>query len=189
MKLIKNVFIKLIRGGFTDRVLFIDNVPEDMFYEMKHPRIAVGKGMEQHWEADLSSPKIPTLYEEIKLSETGDGGLVFEMDNEHAKNRYLALDRYIKMTMPNNVVPVEPVIYSTDPTDPRAPALALSQVPRLVLPSLSPSDGKPSVEGDASTSLDVESIKREAVEAYKAEEDAKVKARMAKARESRAIKQ
>ena len=92
------------------------------------------------------------------------------------------------MSLPNNVLPVEPVIYSTDPTDQRAPALALSQVPRLVLPALSPSDGKPSVAGDASPSLDVEAIRQAAVAEYKADQEAKTKERMAKAREARTLK-
>lgn len=187
-KLISNVLIKLIRGGFTDRVLFIDNVPEDMFYEMKHPRICVGKGMEQHWEADLSKPKEPTLYPEINLSQTGDGGLVFDLDNEQSKHRYLALDRYMKMTLPNNKVPVEPIINAVDPTDTRSAALALSQVPRVVLPALSPSESKETVAGSTTVSLDVEAIKKQAIAEYEAEKKAEISERMAKAREARTLK-
>lgn len=188
MKLV-NVFIKLARGGFSDRVLFIDNVPFDLFYEMKYPRKGEGEGLAQHWVPDTSKEKIPTLHEELQLSQTGDGGIVFNMDNEPAKHRYLALDRYMKMNLPNNKVPVEPIIYAQDPTDPRSPALELSKVPRVVLPTLSPSASQDTVVGSATASLDVEAIKKAAVAEYQAEESAKAKERMAKAREARAIKQ
>lgn len=189
MKLISNVLIKLIRGGFTDRVLFIDNIPESMFYEMKHPRICVGKGMEQHFEADVTAEKIPTLHDEIQLSQTGDGGLVFDLDNENSKHRYLAVERYIKMNHPTNSVPADPVINAIDPTDTRSPALALSQVPRVVLPTLSPSVSKDTVVGGATASLDVESIKKAAIEEYEMKQKEENKERMAKARESRRVKQ
>lgn len=189
MTMLNNVLIKLVRGGFTDRVLFIDNVPEEMFYEMKHPVHCVGKGAEQHYEPDMTKEKIPTLYEEIKLSQTGDKGLVFDLDNENSKARYLALDRYIKMSYPNNKVPVDPVINALDPTDTRSPALALSNVPRVVLPALSPSESKETVAGSAIASLDVESIKKQAVAEYQAEEKKKVSERLAKAREARAVHQ
>lgn len=189
MKLIQNVLIKIIRGGFTDRVLYIDNVPEDMFYEMKHPKIAVGKGMEQHWELDMTQPKVPTLHDEITLSQTGDGGLVFDLDNEQSKNRFAVLDRYMKMTFPNNKVPAEPIINAVDPTDTRSPALALSQVPRVVLPALSPSEAQAPVAGSTTASLDVEAIKKAAIEEYENQKKAEVTERMAKARESRTIKQ
>ena len=184
MKVLNNVLIKLIRGGFTDRVLFIDNVPEDMFYEMQFPRICLGKGQEQHYEPDLTQEKIPTLYPEITISQTGDGGLVFDLENEGSKHRYLALDRYIKSVFPNNKLPAEPIVYSTDPQDQAAPALALSQVPRVVLPALSP-------VGSATASLEtdnLEEIKKQAVDEYKQQQKEEMAARMAKARESRTVK-
>ncbi len=188
MKLI-NVFIKLIRGGFTDRVLFIDNVPEEMFYEMRHPRKCVGEGQAQHYIDDVTQPKIPTLYPELQLSQTGDGGIVFDMENEHGKNRYLALNRYIKSVYPNNKVPAEPMVYSVDPMDSASPALAVEKLPRVVLPVLSPSESQDSVIGGATASLDVEAIKKQAVEEYQAEEKKKASERMANARAARAVKQ
>ena len=188
MKLI-NVFVKLIRGGFTDRVLFIDNVPEEMFYEMRHPRKCVGEGQAQHYIDDVTQPKVPTLYPELVLSLTGDKGIVFDMENEHGKNRYLALNRYIKSVYPNNQVPPEPMVYSVDPMDSASPALAVEKLPRVVLPALSPSDSKESVAGGATASLDVEAIKKAAIEEYQAEEKLKTSERMAKAREARAVKQ
>lgn len=187
MKILNNVLIKLIRGGFTDRVLFIDNVPEDMFYEMQYPRICLGKGQEQHYEPDLSKEKVSTLYPEITVSQTGDGGLVYDLDNEGSKHRYLALDRYIKSVFPNNKLPAEPVVFSADPQDSSAPALALSQVPRVVLPTLSPVGGA-TASLNESPVLDVEAIKAQAVEEYKQEQKAIMDERMAKAREARTIK-
>ncbi len=190
MKVLNNVLIKLIRGGFTDRVLYIDNVPEEMFYEMQYPRICVGKGLEQHYEPDMSKEKIPTLYPELSLSQTGDKGIVFDLDNEHGKNRYLALDRYLKQVYPSNKLPAEPMVNSTDPMDSGAAALQLSQIPRVVLPALSPSESQDSVAGEATAAgFDVEEIKRKAVEEYKAQENAEVKERMEKARAARSVKQ
>ncbi len=183
-----NVMVRLIRGGFTDRVLYIDNVPADMFYEMKHPRICVGKGQEQHYESDLSKEKVPTLYPEISLSQTGDGSIVFELDNEHSKARYLALDRYVKSVFPNNKLPAEPVVFSTDPMDQSAPALELSKVPRVVLPALSPSVAETTVVGGTTAFLDVDAIKKAAIEEYEAQKKEEMKERMAKTREARHVK-
>ncbi len=189
MKYLNNVLIKLIRGGFTDRVLFLDNVPEDMFFELQYPRICVGKGAEQHYEADTSKEKIMTLYPELVRSQTGDGGIIFDIENEQSKARFLALNRYIKSVYPNNKLPAEPVVNSVDPMDSAAAALQVSQIPRVVLPALSPSESQDSVAGEAiASALDVEEIKRKAVEEYKAEEDAKVKERMEKARAARSVK-
>lgn len=182
MKMLTNVLIKLIRGGFTDRVLYIDNVPEDMFYEMRHPRIVKGEGSQQAWVPDMSQPQVPTLYEELKRSQTGDNGIVFDMDNEQSSQRYKQLDRYLKSVYPNTKLPAEPVVNSTDPMNSAAPALQLSQIPRLVLPSLSPSEPKPSEVGSTTSSLDVDAIKREAVEQYKEQQREEAKERMAKAR-------
>jgi hypothetical protein len=187
MKMLNNVLIKLIRGGFTDRVLFIDNVPEEMFYEMQYPRKCEGVGQAQHYVADTSKPKVPTLYGELSESQTGDKGIVFNLENENAKNRYLALDRYIKSVYPNSKVPAEPIVNSLDPMDSSAPALALSQVPRVVLPALSPVGGTTASSNDA-PALDVDEIKKQAVEEYKKAKEDEVKERMASARAARNVK-
>lgn len=189
MKLLQNVLIKLIRGGFTDRVLYIDNLPEEMLYELQYPRICVGEGQAQHYIPDTKQPKVMTLYPELRLSQTGDNGIVFDLENEHGKNRFLALDRYIKGMYPFNKLPAEPVVNSTDPMDQAAPALELSKIPRVVLPTLSPSDSKESVVGSTTASLDVEAIKKQAVAEYEAQQKAEAKERMAKARAGRAVKQ
>ncbi len=189
MKLISNVLIKLIRGGFTDRVLYIDNLPEEMLYELQYPRICVGKGLEQHYEPDMTKERVMTLYPELTVSQTGDKGVVFDLDNEHGKNRFLALDRYIKTSYPNNRVPAEPAVNSVDPMDSGAAALQLSQIPRVVLPILSPSESQDSVIGGTiASTLDVEAIKKQAVDDYKAQQDAEVKERMEKARAARSVK-
>lgn len=185
MKLLNNVLIKLIRGGFTDRVLIVDNVPEDMFYEMKHPRICIGEGDKQHYVDDTKQEKVATLYPELRLSQTGDKGIVFDMENEHAKNRYLTLDRFIKMSFPHNRVPAEPIVNSIDPMDQSAPALELSKVPRVTLPALSPSGSQEPVVGSVTASLDVEAIKKQAIAEYEAKKKEEAKERMATARASR----
>ncbi len=189
MKLLQNVLIKLIRGGFTDRVLFIDNLPEEMIYELQYPRICVGEGQAQHYVPDTKQAKVMTLYPELHLSQTGDGGIVFDLENEHGKNRYLALDRYIKGMYPFNRLPADPVVNSVDAMDSGAAALELSKIPRVVLPALSPSESKETVAGSTTASLDVDAIKKAAIAEYEAEQKAEAKDRMAKARAGRAVKQ
>jgi hypothetical protein len=183
MKMLNNVLIKITSGGRGDLVLFVDNVPEELFYEMRHPRKAVGTGQQQHWEPDLDKPQVPTLYEELHLSQTGDKGIVFDLDNNQARSRFQQLDRYIKSMTPPHETPVEAIPYAMDPTDASSPALALSQVPRAVLPSLSPREPKDSLrDSGAATSLDVEAIQKKAVADYL---DQQNKERMAKVREAR----
>ncbi len=187
MTLLNNVFVKLMRGGATDRVMYIDNVPEEMFYSYKHPLECVGKGQEQHWEYNTTKDKVRTLHEEIKLSQTGDGGLVFDLDNEPSSQRYLTLMRYIKMTYPVNQQIPEAISYAVDPKDTKSPLIALSQVPRVVLPALSPGVSKDTLAGgttpsiESASSVDVEQIKKDAIAAYQQEQ----KDKMAKAREAR----
>ena len=185
MTLLKDVFIKLMRGGATDRVLFIDNIPAEFFYSMKHPVECVGKGQEQHWETNFSKDKIQTLHEEIKLSQTGDGGLVFDLDNEPATQRFLALMRFIKMKYPPNQQIPEAVSYAVDSKDTKSPLIALSQVPRVVLPVLSPSEAQASVSGEPTPALDVEAIKKEAVREHEENRKKELAAKMAKARSGR----
>ena len=186
MDILSNVLIKLTRGGFTDRVLYLDNVPAEMFYEMRYPMICKGEGLKQAYVPDSARPKELTLYEELKRSQTGDDGIVFDLDNEQAKHRYMILNRYIQSVYTNRNVPVDPVINSTDKSNTAAPALALSQVPRVVLPVLSPAEPISSVPGDTTASMktsliDKDKLKKEAIEEYKQEQ----RARMAKAREAR----
>lgn len=186
-KLLKNVLIKLMREGFTDRVIYIDNVPEDLFYEMKHPKkITLRDNQPQTamWTPDLEKDKIPTLKDHIKLSQTGDKGLVFNIGNENARILYAAVERYIKTMDPLNNT--EPIVYSQDPSNSAAPVLALSEVPRVVLPVLSPSE-KTSDAGKATLDLnDMKAkLKAEIMSELEAEKKAKASERMAKARAAR----
>ena len=193
-KLIKNVLVKLIMGGSTDRVLFIDNIPEELFYEMRHPKkvaMVNDNPNTQYWTEDKTKEKIPTLYEEIALSQTGDGGLVFNMENNNAKSRWESVTRYITSHYPSNKVPPKAVPFATSPKDPRSPALALSEVPRVVLPVLSPSVNSVAVDTTADSApaaLDVEAIKAQAIKEYEAKKKAEATERMAKARAARASK-
>lgn len=186
MDVLKEVFIKLMRGGATDRVLYIENVPAEFFYSMQHPIICVGQGAQQHWERDMSSGKVRTLHEEIKMSLTGDGGLVFNLDNEPSTQRYLALMRYIKSKYPPNQLVPEAVSYAVDPKDTKSPLIALSQVPRVVLPVLSPTESQDSLSSNSTTSnLDVEKIKADAIKEHEAEKKRKFAEKMAKVRAGR----
>ncbi len=195
MKLLKNVLIKLTKGGYVDRVMFLDNVPEDYFYHMAHPRVCVGQGQQQHWEADSSKEKIPTLHEELRLSQTGDGGIVFDMDNEQALSRWATLHRHIVASFPYGQKITEPAPYAMDPSDPRSMPLPQERIPRAVLPVLSPPTGvqaNPSevtqVAGTKETALtlDVEAIKAQAIAEYQESQKEEARARMAKAREAKA---
>jgi hypothetical protein len=185
MKMLNNVLIKMTTGGRVDLVLYLDNVPEDMFYEMRHPRKCAGEGSQQHWEPDTSKPMIPTLYEELHLSQTGDNGIVFDLDNEQARARFQRLDRYVKSMYPANQVPPEAVPYAMDPTDSRSPALALDRVPRVVLPSVLSPRGDEPLRAPVTTP-DLEKIKAEAGAA--AIEQYKMEVRMQAVRDAKAKK-
>jgi hypothetical protein len=179
MKMLNNVLVKMTSGGRCDLVLYVDNVPFDMFYEMKHPRKCVGQGQQQHWEADTDKPMVPTLHEELRLSQTGDKGIVFDLDNEPSRARFTRLNRYIKQMFPPNQILPEAIPYAVDPTDPSSPALALSQVPRVALPSLSPRGDEPLRESSAASALDLEAVKKQAVADYLEQQN---KDRMARVR-------
>ena len=189
-KLLKDVLIKLNRGGMTYRVLLVDNIPESLFYDYKHPRkinMVNGQPHTQHWVADTEKPKVRTLKEHIKESQNGDGGLVFNMENTNSKDLYNAVDRYITTHYPSNKVVPKAVINAVDPTDKRSQPLALKDVPRVVLPVLSPSASADAGDTTAAldSSSDIEAVKRQAVEEYKAAQKAKAIEKMAKARAAR----
>lgn len=185
MKLLQNVLIKVIRGGFTDRVIYVDNLPEDLIYESKHPMKIEGQGPNQHWVPDFEQPKVMVLREHIYRSQTGDDGVVFDLDNIQSTNHYLAVKKYVDSVNGNARTPFDPVVNSVEPSRPAAPALSLDKIPRVVLPVLSPAGVPSPVTGgttdSSATTLDVDSIKRQAVAEYKAEQSEK----MAKARASR----
>ncbi len=129
----------------------------------------------------MDKAKVPTLYEELHLSQTGDGGIVFDLDNNGSKDRLTRLNRYIKSMFPANQVPPEAIPYAVDPSDPSSPALALSQVPRVVLPSLSPRGEEP-LRGGNPPALNVEDIKKQAVAEYLEQQN---RERMAKVRSAK----
>lgn len=194
MKLLKNVLLKLSRGGSTDRVIFVDNLPEDLLYSMQYPKVVALMRKDdtrtQYWTSDTTKPKVMTLHEELKKSPVGDDGIVFNMDNNNAKDRWKAVDSYIKANYPSGKLPPAPKPYSVDPTDPRSAVLPLSEIPRIVLPVLSPSDSSDAGNASAGDSksesiVDLDAVKKQAIEEYKKEQKAKASERMAKARAAR----
>lgn len=196
MKLLKNVLLKLSRGGVTDRVIYVDNLPEELLYSMQHPMAVKeaikGDNKSQYWTRDTDAPKEMLLHEELKVSPIGDGGIVFNMENNNAEARWKIVDNYIKANFKGNKLPPAPVPYSINPQDPRAATLPLSEIPRIVLPVLSPV-GSPTADKqlarDSSNSeLSLESIKQQAIEEYKAEKKKQAKEKMAKARAARTSK-
>ena len=182
--MLESVLIKVTRGGRTDRILGIENVPSEMFYEIKHPRKCVGEGQAQHWVDDTDKPMQPTLYPELTLSQTGDKAIMFNLDNEQSLQRYLALDRYIRSVYPSNKVIPQPVVNSVDPKNTATGPLASSDVPKVVLPALSPSADE-AVAGSATRTLDVDAIKKAAIEEHEAAKKVEASERMAKARAAR----
>lgn len=181
-KLLKDVLITLTKAGRTDRVLIIDNIPESLFYELRFPLICVGQGANQNWQPDLKAGKEMKLFEELRLSQTGNGSIVFDMDNEQSLMRWGAVYSYIRNTYPHSKVLPQAVENSVDPKNLAAGPLALKDVPRVVLPVLSPSDLNRPVADGTPESLRIAEIKKQAVDEYKAAEEAKIKERMAKVR-------
>jgi len=142
MKLLKNVLLKMSRGGRTDLILYVDNLPEDYLYEMAYPIMYVGKGRENHKEPDLSKPKTPTLRLGVTDSLTGDKGILIDMDREQGQTIWATIDRYIHQMTPPNQRLQAPVANSVQPSKASAAPLPLDKIPRAVLPVLSPPSGE-----------------------------------------------
>lgn len=184
-KLLKNVLLKLARGGHGDRVLFVDNIPEDLFYEMRHPRKVLNQDGKQQWVPDTDKAKVPTLKEHLSLSQTGDGGIVIDLDRIQAGEIWKVVDRYMRSVYPASEKLPVPVSYAQDPTHTASPPRPLSEIPRVVLPVLSPTEQSVAGSAPSTSTVDVEAIRRQAVEDYKKERTViAAKAREAKARKA-----
>jgi len=138
MKLLNEVLVKLSRGGWTDRVLYISNLPEHLLYDMRHPMKYVGVGVNNRKEPDLSKDKIATLKEGLRMSPSNDNGIIIDTDREHGQTIWKNVWNYVRqMTPPGKIMP-EPKVNSIEPSDPKAWPLPFDQIPRAVLTVLSP---------------------------------------------------
>ena len=183
MKLLKNVLIRLAVGGRVDKVLYIDNLPEELLYEMQFPRKYVGKGIENHKEPDLTKDKVATLRLGLTDSPTGDKGIVFDLEREQGQTIWGKVEAYIKSMTPRGELPIAPVIYSQEPDKQSAPALDLDKIPKAVLSVLSPPTAgavvAPVAVGAGASPIQ---SKADIIAEYKEQESVKRKEAMAKVR-------
>lgn len=187
MKLLKNVLIKLVLGGRTDQVLYIDNLPEELLFEMQFPTKYVGKGIENHKEPDLTKDRVPTLRLGLTHSQKDDKGIVFDLEREQGQAIWTKVQEYITSMTPKGELPVKPITNSVDNSKSSSPRLSLDKIPKAVLSVLSPPSAGAEVAPvavGAGASPTTQS-KEEIIAEYKAGESEKRKSAMAKVRASK----
>lgn len=146
MEVLKNVLIKEVDGSrLGDKVFIIDNLPKSLLYKQAIKLMVDFTTPQQNlvpeFQLDERGRKIPTgaktdeLLPGIELSQTGDGGYVFFVQNNEGKMRLADIDRYLQATMPvSERVPVR-IPYSSQPGTLSASPRPLDQLPRVVLPA------------------------------------------------------
>lgn len=134
MKLLKDVFIKVMWGGRPDSAFIVDNLPWDMVYRMEYPRaINKEKGV---FEPDTTAEKVETLLPGISLSQTGDGGLMFDAHNQESKLRLKTIDDYIRSVWDYKKPLPQRVPNAIQPSNSGSSPLPISMIPRVTLPVL-----------------------------------------------------
>lgn len=136
MKLLKDVFIKVMWGGRPDTVFIVDNLPADMIYRLEHPR-KINKESKVY-EPDVEADKVSTLLPGITLSQTGDGGFVFDATNNESKQRLKTIDDYVRSTWDYKKPLPQRVPNAIQPSNSASGPLPLALIPRVTLPVLAP---------------------------------------------------
>ncbi len=173
MEYLKNVLIKEANG--PDMVMIIDNLPKDLIYRQARklvpvPRYALDyspfdpKLVEAYTLRDETMPDEPRnrrvtgemvdeLLPGIEHSQSGDGGYVFFVEYNEAKERLAAIDRYLREKMgPTAHIPAR-VHYSSQPGSFIAPPKPLNLIPRVELPEVVAPVSPPTVEVKASAAV------------------------------------
>lgn len=188
MEMIKDALIKeALSGG--DRVFIVEELPKELLLR-KIPKVKLsnyGDTVEQIPDEFTDEP-----IDGVRLSQTGDGGFVFDGYNNTSKGVLETIDRYIMSRLPNNARKPVRTHYCTRPGDPASPAKPLSQVLRVTF------DAPPATQVVAQASLpNIEELKAQlmaeilpiavakAEETVKAKTAAAAKTRMAKVRDAK----
>jgi hypothetical protein len=138
----KEVLVKVITGSGCDRVLVIENLPKRFIFEkvqkMAPLFVQNSAGMKIATEASIPvfGEYEEALKEGITLSQTGDGGYVFNLNENKSVELFKELDNYVKRNLPRDHERVEAVPYATDPSSALSGPIPYSAIPRAKLPVL-----------------------------------------------------
>lgn len=186
---LKEVLIKECGNSFHDKVFVVENLPKKFLFEKTAKLIPVvdKEGFKDGSVApDPSGEMIETLYPGIEKSATGDGGYVFWMESEDAKQRLQDIDRYIDRTLPRDARLVRRVLYAQLVGESSSPPMPYHQIARVVLPApeleLQPAPATHFPRTEAPESLARKTDKRKTMSP---ERLAKLRANIAKAQAAR----
>ena len=137
-EIMKEVLLKAIIGGGSDKVVIVENLPKRLFYTKapkRVPQMINGYASESE-TLIVPGEFVDELLEGIEHSQTGDGGYVFNLNFNKSEERFKDVMDYVKKHTPKDHDRVELIPYAQDPTDSRSNPLPLSQIPRIKLPMI-----------------------------------------------------
>ena len=202
-ELLDSVYIKESSTLHTDTVFIVENLPKRLIYHMV-PAMATVYDRDGYTDGnqrvDSTAPKVEALLPGLYLDAAGDGSVMFDTRHEEPAKALEAIDAYIAGTLPRDVVIPRRVPYAERPDDKRSNPIPMSGIPIVALPGvLRPDAPQVSPQGVSplpvesglikpNQGVDIEELKKAAVEEYKAEQKEKKRAQMAKARAARTTK-
>jgi len=135
--IIKEALIKVVTGNGPDRVMIVENLPKRLIYQRSPKMVPVMKeGYATEAEMVVPGEFVDQLRDGIEMSQTGDGGFVFNMNLNEAALRLKELDQYVERNTARDEKLVQRVSYAEDPSDPRSPVISRDRIPRAQLPAL-----------------------------------------------------
>lgn len=137
MEYIAEVLIKEQHESGIDQVFIVKNLPKHLLYR-KVAKMVQKYDRDGYTDGTLvpskDGEKVEALLEGLEESQNGDGSIVFSMGGEPGRNALLAIDTYIKGTLPRDVVIPSRVPYPLDPSDSRSMPKSKVLIPVVELP-------------------------------------------------------
>ena len=138
--ILKDVLIKAVGGSMHDMVQVVNELPKSLLYERgyaKKPRMDRDGYPTGYMVEDKTKP-IDVLKDGIKISQTGDGGYVFDMGTGISKERLAELDQFILKSLPREAAIPHREYICIEPGNKSSPPKPRNQFPRVELPVSSP---------------------------------------------------
>jgi len=137
---IKDVLIKEVGGSMHDMVFVVNELPvKKLFIKAwkKIPKVDRDGDFTGRLVRSKSE-KILALRPGITVSQTGDGGFVFDTMTNAGRDVLLELDRFIADTLPINTTIIRREAYCREPGNVKSPPRQKHELPRVELPVSSP---------------------------------------------------
>lgn len=140
---LKDVLIKEVGGNMHDKVFVVNELPKSLLFIKHYPWMPEINKMTGKLEGKLIRNRqagriIDELKPGIKVSQTGDGGFVFDSGMNEGRERLTELDKYIATNLPKESPILKREIYSREPGNPGSPPRMKHELPRVVLSVSSP---------------------------------------------------